>query len=73
MYGYVDDPEETRRMVEDLLVYLSSTGKAWALGGDFNVEPQFLIESGLLESGQCRLVAPEGITCSAGSGSKLDY
>ena len=73
VYGNVEDPEETRRMVEDLLVYLRGTGLAWALGGDFNVEPGFLTEAGLLDLGQCRIVAPEGITCSAGKGSKIDY
>ena len=66
--------ERNCRLLGALVELLLSLKGLWVAGGDFNMEPEALADSGFLDAIRGTLAAPEETTCSASAaGTVFDY
>ena len=65
--------DSNKQLLADLGEVVLSTGKPFFIGGDWNAEPDSLLESGWPRLMAAEIKAPATKTCALGQGSTLDY
>ena len=76
VYLYVAEGiSERNRAIIDYVVNLTRVANTpCIIGGDFNMSPETLAQSGVLDGSSLEIVVPDEHTyCSAGTSSKIDY
>ena len=64
---------ENLGILRDLGVALLDCGLPFVIGGDFEVDPRVLMETGWLAAISATIIAPKELTCTAGEGATIDY
>eukprot|EP00974_Lingulodinium_polyedra_P010080 968967-Lingulodinium_polyedra.AAC.1 len=61
-------------ILASIMATVDSTGLPAIIGGDFNMSPKTLWQSGIPKQGNMTIMAPDGATCITGtSATVLDY